>query len=103
MAIPESRLLAAVSRTARGLRRAESPAAARTGPETATDRSCKQQLSFRPKAFRRRGLAVGRRTPGACKQQLSSGASLDFGSTSTPQTPAVGILQTTTSWYTGGF
>src|SRR4029077_20973342 len=39
----------------------------------------------------------------SCKQQLSSGASLDSGSTSAPQTPAVGILQTTTSWCPGSF
>jgi len=50
MAIPHPGLLAAVSRTAPGRRRAESPTAARAGPETAAERSCKQQLSFRPKA-----------------------------------------------------
>lgn len=102
MAIPESGLLASVSRAARGRSRAEPPAAARSRPETALPRSCKQQLSFRPKAFGVRGLACGSRTPESCKQQLSSGASLDFGSTSAPQTTAVGILQTTTSWQPSG-
>ena len=46
---------------------------------------------------------LGAGPPESCKQQLSSGASLDFGSTSAPQTAAVGILQTTTSWHAGGF
>src|ERR1700722_11348214 len=103
MALPQPRLLAAVSRATPAGRRAESPTAARSGPETASARSCKQQLSFRPKAFRGRGLAPGRRPPESCKQQLSSGASLDSGSTSAAQAPGFGILQTTTSWYPGGF
>src|SRR5580765_5178485 len=46
---------------------------------------------------------LGLRTTESCKQQLSSSASLDSGSTSSPQTTAVGILQTTTSWRPGGF
>src|SRR5471030_2509284 len=103
MAFPQPGLLAAVSPTTPGLGRAEPPTAARPGSEAASARSCKQQLSFRPKALRRRDLASGCRSPESCKQLLSSGASLDSGSTSAPQTPAVGILQTTTSWCPGSF
>src|ERR1700677_631283 len=103
VALPQPRLLAAVSRATPAGRRAESPTAARSGPKAASARSCKQQLSFRPKAFRRRDLAAGPRTPESCKQQLSSGASLDSGTTSAAQAPAVGILQTTTSWSRGEF
>ena len=103
MACPQPGLLATVPRTPPARGRAEPPTAARSGPKTAPFLSCKQQLSFRLKAFRRRHLAAGRRTPESCKQQLSSGTSLDFGSTSAPQAPAVGILQTTTSWRADGF
>jgi hypothetical protein len=97
MACPQPRLLAALSRATPCRRRAQPPAIARSGPKTASSRSCKQQLSFRPKAFRCRDLAAGRRSPKSCKQQLSSSASLDPGSTSAAQTPGFGILQTTTS------
>ena len=103
VALPPSRLLAAISRAAPGCRRAEPPTAARSGPETAAVRSCKQQLSFRPKAFRCSSLAAGIRPPESCKQQLSSRASLGFGSSSAPEATRVGILQTTTSWRAGGF
>src|ERR1700722_3030247 len=103
MALPQPRLLAAVSRATPAGRRAESPTAARSGPKTASARSCKQQLSFRPKAFRRRDLVAGPWPPESCKQQLSSGASLDSGITSLAQTSGFGILQTTTSWQPGGF
>jgi hypothetical protein len=103
VALGPSGLLAAVSGTAPGHCRAEPPAAACSGPETASARSCQQQLRFRPKAFRCRGLASGVRSPGSCKQQLSSGASLGSGSTSAPETAAGAILQTTTSWRLGGF
>ena len=86
-AAPQPGLLAAVSRATPSRRRAEPPTAARSGPQAAPARSCKQQLSFRPKAFRCRDLAPGRRPPESCKQQLSSGASLDPGSTSRRRKP----------------
>src|ERR1041384_4565529 len=52
MAIPESRLLAAVSGTAPGRRRAQSPAAARSGPETASARSPKEHSPRKSRAWR---------------------------------------------------
>ena len=82
MARRSSGLLAAVSPAASGCRRAEPRAAASSGPKTSAARSCKQQLSFRPKTFRRWGLAAGARPAGSCKQQPSSGANLGFRSTS---------------------
>ena len=103
MAVPQPRLLAAVPGETPSRGRAQPPTAARSGSETASARSCKQQLSFRPKAFHRRDLAPGCRPPESCKQQLSSGASLDSRSTSAAQAAGFGILQTTTSWYPGGF
>src|ERR1700691_4009676 len=103
MAVPQPRLLAAVPRATPSRGRAQPPTAARSGPKTAAARSCKQQLGFRPKALQCRDLAPGRRPPESCKQHLSSGASLDSGSTSAAQAPGFGILQTTTSWYPGGF
>ena len=57
MAGPESRVLAAAPREQSGHRRAQPPTATSPGSETAAARSCQQQLSFRPKAFRCRGLA----------------------------------------------
>src|ERR1700733_701799 len=98
VALPQPRLLAAVSRATPAGRRAESPTAARSGPKAASARSCKQQLSFRPKAFRRRDLAAGPRTPESCKQQLSSGASLD----SAMSPPNDNVLLTGSAWR-GGF
>src|SRR3954469_18683036 len=103
VARPPSGLLAAVSRAAPHDRSAESRATAPSGPETSAARSCKQQLSFGPKTFRCRGLAAGTQPAESCKQQPSSGASLDFGSTSAPETTRVAVLQTTTSWRPGGF
>ena len=98
MALPQSRLLEAVSAEESRLRRPKPPAAATPGPEASPLRSCKQHLSSGPKAFRRTGLARRPRRGGSCKQQLSSGANLGDRSTSAPQAPAAAVLQTTTCW-----
>ena len=57
--------------------RTESPAAAHPGPKTAAGASYKQQLGFRPKAFRCGSLAGGPGHTVSCKQQLSSPPSAD--------------------------
>src|SRR5580704_3227296 len=103
MACQPSRLLASAPAEQSNRRRKQPATATSPGSEAAAARSCQQQLSFRSKANRCTGLAHGPGPGASCQQQLSSGANLDSGSTSTSPQPADGILPTTTLWPGCGF
>lgn len=90
---PPSGLYPAVPASLPAFCGAQPASSAPTRPAAPSAESCKEHLSFGPKAFRCRGLAAGAARPGSCKEQLGFFPSPDSSNSSLWLCSPAGVLK----------